>query len=425
MKTASTPSPETRRAAMAEEVLRSRAHIGAPLPSPIERALRVVPRERFLPGLDLEQVYADQAVVTKRDADGIALSSVSAPTIVAMMLDHADLAEGMRVLEVGSGGYNAALLAELVGPTGQVTTIDIDPEVVARTRRCLQEAGYGDRIRTAVADGEHGFADHAPYDRILVTAGAWDIPPAWEEQLADGGRMVVPMRIRGLTRCLALERHNGHWVARRQDMCGFVRFQGEGAHWEPMPMLNEQEGTRVGLRLENGPNVDLAALRQALAEPPQRVWSDVLVGWGEPTDEMDVWLASVNDDFALLTADQGAVKTGLVTPTWILGTPAVIDTAGTSFAYRTLRRHPHLDKRWEFGAIGHGPAGEQVAERLCEQIRAWDRDQRHGSGPGIELYAAPIPDHELPSGRVVNKRHTRMVITWPTSREQKEQERKA
>src|SRR5690606_3633947 len=88
-------------------------------------AVRAVARHVFVPGVALEAAYANDAVVTKRDGRGVALSSVSAPRLVAMMLEQLRVQPGHRVLEIGSGGYNAALLAELVGPAGSVTTVDI------------------------------------------------------------------------------------------------------------------------------------------------------------------------------------------------------------------------------------------------------------------------------------------------------------
>ncbi|MGH3885395.1 MAG: methyltransferase domain-containing protein [Pseudonocardiaceae bacterium] len=101
---------------------------------------------------------------------------------------------GHRVLEIGAGtGYNAALLAHLVGPAGKVTTVDIDSKVVRGARECLAAAGYRG-VSVVCGDGEFGYSDHAPYDRIVVTAGAWDLPPAWVDQLAAGGRLVVPLR---------------------------------------------------------------------------------------------------------------------------------------------------------------------------------------------------------------------------------------
>ncbi|MGH3828764.1 MAG: methyltransferase, FxLD system [Pseudonocardiaceae bacterium] len=185
----------------------------------VEAALRTVPRHLFAPGVALEGAYANDTVLTKRDEHGIALTSVTAPWLQAMMLEQAQLAPGMRVLEIGSGGYNAALIAELVGEEGQVTTVDIDPDVVDRARRCLAAAGYR-RVTVVLADAEGGVPDYAPYDRIIVTAGVWDIPPAWSDQLAEGGRLVVPLRMRGLTRSIVFERDGGHLASRSYELCG-------------------------------------------------------------------------------------------------------------------------------------------------------------------------------------------------------------
>jgi len=115
-------------------------------------------------------VYDPNATLApKTDADGAATSVVSAAHIQAVMLEQAQLEPGMNVLEIGSSGYNAALIAELVGSDGAVTTIDIDPDIVARATTNLRSAGY-DRVRVVQADAEHGLARYAPYDRIIVTA---------------------------------------------------------------------------------------------------------------------------------------------------------------------------------------------------------------------------------------------------------------
>src|SRR5262249_32640644 len=151
-------------------------------------ALRRMPRHLFTPGEPLETAYLNDSVITRVDEHGNPLSSVSAPTVVAMMLGQLDVRPGQNVLEIGSGGYDAALLRELVGPDGSVTTLDIDPGVVERACGCLEAAGYPD-VRVLLADGEFGAAAYGPFDRIIVTAGAWDIPRAWVDQLVDGGRL--------------------------------------------------------------------------------------------------------------------------------------------------------------------------------------------------------------------------------------------
>ncbi|MGB6164696.1 MAG: methyltransferase domain-containing protein [Pseudonocardiaceae bacterium] len=151
-------------------------------PREVEAALRTVPRHLFAPEVPLETAYANHSIVTKRNERGGPISSVSAPWLQAIMLGQLQVAPGQRVLEIGSGGYNAALLRELVGPDGSVTTIDIDQEVVDRASACLAAAGYRD-VRVVCGDGEFGAAEYGPFDRIIVTVGTWDIPPAWVEQL--------------------------------------------------------------------------------------------------------------------------------------------------------------------------------------------------------------------------------------------------
>jgi hypothetical protein len=109
-----------------ETLVRDIRAAGSAWREPVHQALRAVRRHLFVPEVPLEEAYAVRsAVVTKRDPHGVPLSSASAPSIVALMLDQLDVRPGQRVLEIGSGtGYNAALLAELTGPTGQVVTVD-------------------------------------------------------------------------------------------------------------------------------------------------------------------------------------------------------------------------------------------------------------------------------------------------------------
>jgi protein-L-isoaspartate(D-aspartate) O-methyltransferase len=98
------------------------------------------------------------------------------------------------ILEIGAGtGYNACLLAQLTGRADLVTTIDIDPDVTAKASQALTATGYGD-VHVVPGDGGLGYADHAPYDRMIATVSPWDIPVAWWKQLAPGGRLVAPLR---------------------------------------------------------------------------------------------------------------------------------------------------------------------------------------------------------------------------------------
>src|SRR5919202_4998573 len=122
----------------------------------VEAALRAVPREVFVPGVPLDEVYRPSDAIVVKRLEGISVSSASAPDVVAVMLEQLAVEPGQRVLEVGAGtGYNAALLAELVGPEGQVVSIEIDEDLVAAAREHLRAAGY-DQVQVVLGDGALG-----------------------------------------------------------------------------------------------------------------------------------------------------------------------------------------------------------------------------------------------------------------------------
>jgi protein-L-isoaspartate(D-aspartate) O-methyltransferase len=202
-----TTSAKELRDALVAKIIEGHERRGLALRADVEQALRTVPREKFIPGVSLEEAYENTAVITKRE-NGLNLSSVSAPHVIADMLGQA---HGRHVLEKRSvsGGYNAALLREIAGPSGSVTTVDIDPDVTNRARECLDEAGYTD-VKVVCADAEFEIEPGRRYDLIIVTVGTWDIPPAWVSQLTDDGTLVVPLRTLGMTRSWALQRSRGH-----------------------------------------------------------------------------------------------------------------------------------------------------------------------------------------------------------------------
>lgn len=164
----------------------------------IRRAFLEVPREIFVPefaaSAGLEAVYGDEAIVTRQDEHGAPTSSSSQPAIMALMLERLDVREGQRVLEIGAGtGYNAALLSRIVGPRGRVVSIEVDRELARRARQALSEAAC--KVRVVCRDGRLGFAEGAPYDRIIATASTHELPRAWWEQLALDGLLELPFRL--------------------------------------------------------------------------------------------------------------------------------------------------------------------------------------------------------------------------------------
>lgn len=395
--------------ALREKMVCKLRELGAIQSDSVVAAVSTVPRHLFAPGEPLETVYAaTRAIVTKRNEHGAALSSLSESHIQATMLEQAQIEPGMRVLEIGTGGYNAALIAGLVGEAGEVTSVDIDPDIVDRARNCLAAAGY-DQVNVVLADAEDGVPDRAPFDRVIVTAGAWDIPPAWTDQLAEDGRIVVPLRMRGLTRSVTFEREGNHLVSRDYRLCGFVPMQGASAHIERVIALDEG---KVSLQVDGEQPVDADRLRDALFGPRVERWGAMEFGDGEPVHDLDLWIATVADNFGLLKATKEVIDSGLASKSTLYGGKTIV--ADGSFAYRASARPVDESRaKFEFGAFGYGPDAERLAEEYVSHIQAWDRDHRGGPGTRIDVYSAATPDAELPAGRVIDKKHTRVVISWP------------
>lgn len=148
------------------------------------RAMHTVPREEFVPGSLRTAAYDDRALPI---ACG---QTISQPAVVAYMTEQLRLAPGDRVLEVGTGsGYQAAVLAEIVG---EVYTIERIPELAQTASARLARLGHGN-VRVRTGDGTKGWPEAAPFDAIMVTAAADQIPPALVAQLKAGGRMIMPV----------------------------------------------------------------------------------------------------------------------------------------------------------------------------------------------------------------------------------------
>ena len=209
----------------------------------IAAALRDVPRHLFLPHLPPEEAYLDDAIVTKRDAEGQPISSSSQPAIMAIMLDQLDLAPGQRVLEIGAGtGYNAALIRHIVGPSGAVVSVDIEADLVDRAREHLASAGCPD-VAVVAADGAEGYPPGAPYDRVIATVGVSDLAPAWLHQAGPDARIVVPLDVRGSQLAVAFGRampsHGGQRWALGEPVHHAVRVHADAR-------LAGRPGTRRG-----------------------------------------------------------------------------------------------------------------------------------------------------------------------------------
>ncbi|HEY7851105.1 MAG TPA: rRNA adenine N-6-methyltransferase family protein, partial [Ktedonobacterales bacterium] len=221
------PADEAEAARLRAAMVARLRESGALRDAAVERALLTAPRHRFLPGHSLVEAY-DNVAITTRWERGAPVSSVSQPEIIAVMLQQLRVQPGMRVLEVGAGsGYNAALLAELAGPTGSVVSLEIDETLAAEAMTRLSAAGYApERARVIAGDGWRGWPDGAPFDRIELTVGAMDLSPAWFAQLTEGGLLVAPLWLGATDVSVALRKQGDALVSESWTLCGFVRLRG-------------------------------------------------------------------------------------------------------------------------------------------------------------------------------------------------------
>jgi len=152
----------------------------------LEAMLRV-PRHRFVRDELQDVAYIDTPLDIGLD------QTISAPHMVAVMCDLLELSEGQKVLEIGAGsGYNAAVMAELVGKSGHIYTVERLESLVNFARENLEKAGY-ENVTVLHEDGSIGCTEHAPYDRISVTCAAPEVPKPLIEQLKPGGIMAIPV----------------------------------------------------------------------------------------------------------------------------------------------------------------------------------------------------------------------------------------
>jgi protein-L-isoaspartate(D-aspartate) O-methyltransferase len=396
-----------------DEMVDRLSHAGYITTERIVEAFRTVPRHVFVPGVQPEKAYADEAIVTRWDSDGRPISSSSQPAVMAVMLEQLSVESGQRVLEIGAGtGFNAALLAHLVGEQGTVTTIDIDEDLAAHARRNLDTAGRG-RVDVACADGAAGWAASAPYDRIILTAGAEGLAPAWVEQLAPGGRLVLPLSLRGAQRSVAFERAGDHLASVSIVDCGFMPLRGTLA--KPGSVRNLGVVPGLLLKLSDTRDVDTAALYAALRQPGEIFTTGVSVTRAEVMGGLDLWAALHDPDVGHLSALGAAANRGLA--------PAVVKFPGMALTtvllgklgLAALVRADPTDlpaERFDVQVQHFGREAGDLAHRLASHVHAWQAAGRPSSTAlRIRAYPRTLADSDG-NPLVIDTEHARLLLDW-------------
>ncbi|MEU2715471.1 methyltransferase domain-containing protein [Streptomyces sp. NPDC007205] len=325
----------------------------------VEAALRRAPRHACAPEVPVQTAYADDIIPTRHTPDGRICSSVSEPWLQADMLEAARLRPGHRVLEIGSGGYDAALIAELVGPAGEVTTADIDADVTDRSTRFLATTGY-DRVRVLASDAEHLPTEAVPeddFDAVIVTLTAWDLP--WINMVAAGGRLVAVLRLHPYVWSIGFTQRDGALISDEPlTVCGFVPVQGAGA-WDPhlrAPTSVACPSTRTTTPAPSAPAA-APARRGHRARDVTRTLAHERIGDGD-----------------------------------------------------------HGEGVYEFAVHGYGPTGHLSATEMTEHVQHRQRNDRAAPCPHItvRLQDGTGPTSAGTGGlHLFHKKHTRIKTDWP------------
>jgi protein-L-isoaspartate(D-aspartate) O-methyltransferase len=298
-------------------------------------------------------------------------------------------------------------MQHLTGPAGEVTALDVHSDVVAHAQQRLTAAGYGN-VRVLQRDGAAGAPEHGPYDRIIATVSVWDFPAAWWEQLTPDGRIVLPLRWRGLTRSVALVRSgDGALTSESLAVCGFLPMVGQGGELDGF--VDDERTFR--LYWDADQPVRLEALGKTIGDPAEHlIWTGVEVAGDEDLSPIWLRLSAVDAATCRLTVKPEFLAANRMRrPTVPALSPALVE--GDSIAYVTLDRIQGSERdRFMLGAVGYGPAGGDLAARLTEQIRAWSSART--AEPVIRIYPAGTPDDDLPPGHVIDKPSARLVIAY-------------
>ena len=407
----------------------------------VEAAFRAVARHHFIPEVPLDEAYANQAIATKR-IDNLVVSSTSQPGMMAIMLEMLTLQPGHRVLEIGAGtGYNAALMAEIVGERGEVVAIDIDEDIVEAARAHLAATGYH-RVRVLCGDGALGAPDAAPFDRIVLTVAATDVSPAWREQLSPHGRLLLPLRVGGiLTQKVVLFEAAGDHLE-SVDVRGGWFIMLRGTHGQEQRRVQLEAASGLALWADTLPTIPPATLFDLVSGPARDSPTGVQVTRGEMWGGLLFWLGLHEPSLCQLVTGSASLDArhrrwplrypsgDYLSTIGLVGTDGTAETDGSARAdlvgatggVAVLAGPPVVPPEplpadrpepYEVVVQGYGDA-EPLARRLIALVRAWEAAGRP-SGSGLRIRAYPAespPDWAGPGEIVIQKPRTRLVVDW-------------
>ena len=375
-------------------------------------AFQAVPRHYFLPERPLREVYQDRAIAVKR-SQGIPISSSSQPTMMAIALTQLEVQPGQRVLEIGAGtGYNAALLGELVGDQGRVVAVDYDGGLAATARDRLQGLGYR-QVQIEQADGFYGYAPGAPYDRILLSTAAWDLAPAWRQQLRPQGRLVLPLVLAGSTQiAIALQPEAEGWRSSTAIPCSFMPLRGTAPALAPPRSVALAPGLTLWTR--HAPPVTGEQLRTWLANPGPVIPTGQWLRAAELDYSLRFWLVLQDPYFGEVLAERPLMTLPAALRPWVqraLTGRSLFTVDATGGAALVLEPPSGSDSEGELAIASFGAGAARVAS-WQQQLQAWEQRGRPAPrGLRLRAYPQPCDRQPGPGETVIDKPWSRLLLT--------------
>ncbi len=259
----------------------------------------------------------------------------------------------------------------------------------------------------ACADGGHGLSQHGPYDRIIATVGVWDLPPAWLHQLDAGGRLVIPLSLRGAQRSVAFDLADGHLASASVRDCGFMRLRGAFAG----PDASVSLGSGMFLQTDDARRVDADALAAGLAAPGPDVTGEMTISAAEAFGGFRLWLALYEPHSADLAAFGSAANQETFPA--LMGTPGQAATVALfdEQSLAALVRQTSNAEKFPVVARSFGANGGLVAEQLLKHARQWDHAGRPAT-ENLHIDAYP-PNADIDTAAaIIDKPHARLALTW-------------
>lgn len=399
--------------ALRADMIERIATLDPPPSAAVLRAFASLDRSAYAPGVPLAEVYPDGAVVLERDGDGAAATSISAAGLQAEMIDLLDPRAGERVLEVGSGGFNAGLLARVMGPAGTVISVDPLASVIDRARAgsALQDPPVDARFVCGDAwDPSLTVGDDAAFDAIMITVDVADVPWPLVARLRPGGRLLAPMRfagVRALIRATVIDDDvHGELVGSG----GFLRASGHGVMSVPGDYWDVEPG---GGSIVSGMGAAPGAtvLGRHLAAGPAVTATGVVVSPDRLT-ELFLWTQSVAQCPAVWS--QGAAPRGSFTGIDGIGTPARVAPDGSLATLSWRRSGP--GPRFDLLVSAYGPSADRLASVLGDDVRAWDCAGGEALRAEIRLVHAEPGPRDAAWARFDGRRNTLAELSWRASR---------